>query len=90
MAPAIVNGLFYGVLAVVAGSAIIAIGGGGVRPMQQRWEQTLQRYDEEKPKVRQESQGASERIADRAAELKGKAQSARNGDTGLRGVRTGA
>ncbi|HSH59638.1 MAG TPA: hypothetical protein VK988_08370 [Acidimicrobiales bacterium] len=29
IAPAIVNGLFYAVLAVVAGSAVIAIGGGG-------------------------------------------------------------
>ena len=74
VAPAIVNGLFYAVLAIVAGSAIIAIGGGGIRPMQQRWEQTLQRYDDEKPKVRQEAQGASDRIAQRAQEVKGKAK----------------
>jgi hypothetical protein len=32
LAPAIVNGLFYAMLAVVAGSAIIAIGGGALTP----------------------------------------------------------
>jgi uncharacterized membrane protein YccC len=50
----IVNGLFYAILAIVAGSAIIAIGGGGVQPMRRRWEHTLQRYDEEKEQVRAE------------------------------------
>jgi mechanosensitive ion channel-like protein len=51
IAPAIVNATFYAVLAIIAGSAIIAIGGGGVQPMRQRWERTLQRYDEEKPRL---------------------------------------
>ncbi len=35
VAPAIVTGLFYAILAIVVGSAVIAIGGGGVKPMQQ-------------------------------------------------------
>lgn len=30
IAPAIVTGLFYAILAIVVGSAVIAIGGGGV------------------------------------------------------------
>lgn len=51
IAPAIVTGLFYAVLAVVAGSAIIAIGGGGIAPMRTRWEQALEKYDAEKPKA---------------------------------------
>ena len=51
IAPAIVNGLFNAVLAVVVGSAVIAIGGGGIQPMRGRWEQALARYDEEKPNV---------------------------------------
>ena len=80
IAPAIVNGLFYATLAVIAGSAIIAIGGGGIRPMQQRWEQTLQRYDEEKSKIRQETNGAGDRMAERAQELKGQAAASRGGD----------
>jgi hypothetical protein len=67
IAPAIVNGLFYAVLAVVAGSAIVAIGGGGIAPMQQRWMQALQRYDAEKPRVQMEMQSARQRVEDRAA-----------------------
>lgn len=57
----IVNGMFYAILAIVAGSAIVAIGGGGIQPMRHRWERTLARYDEEKPKVRQELQTSRER-----------------------------
>lgn len=51
IAPAIVNGLFYGMLALVVGSGIIAIGFGGVQPMQQRWERALDRIDEEAPRA---------------------------------------
>jgi hypothetical protein len=68
IAPAIVNGLFYALLAIVAGSAIIAIGGGGIAPMQQRWQRALQRYDEEKPRIQQHAQGARQRVEARAAE----------------------
>jgi hypothetical protein len=53
IAPSIINGLFYAILAVVAGSAIVAIGGGGIGPMRQRWENVLNRYDEEKPRLQQ-------------------------------------
>jgi hypothetical protein len=45
IAPAIVTGLFYALLAIIAGSAIIAIGGGGIRPMRRRWEQALDRLE---------------------------------------------
>jgi len=38
IAPAIVNGLFYAMLAIIVGSAIVAIGGGGIRTMQRYWE----------------------------------------------------
>jgi hypothetical protein len=59
IAPAIVTGLFYALLAVIAGSAIVAIGGGGIVPMRERWERTLRRYDEEKPRLREQMQGGS-------------------------------
>lgn len=52
----IVNGLFYALLAIVVGSAIVAVGGGGIQPMRQRWERALARYDEEKPRFREELQ----------------------------------
>jgi hypothetical protein len=38
IAPAIVTGLFYAILIAVVGSAIVAIGGGGIRTMQRYWE----------------------------------------------------
>jgi hypothetical protein len=40
------------------GSGIIAIGFGGVQPMQQRWQRALDRIDEEAPRARQEMQRA--------------------------------
>jgi hypothetical protein len=74
IAPAIVNGLFYGILAIIVGSAIIAIGGGGIQPMRARWEQTLQRYDEEKPKVQQQMETAGGRVRQRAVEVRDRAE----------------
>jgi Conserved TM helix len=38
IAPAIVNGLFYAILAIIVGSAIVAIGGGGIQTMRRYWE----------------------------------------------------
>ncbi len=51
IAPTIVDGLFYALLAIVAGSLIIAIGGGGIQPMRSRWEMWLSRAEEEAPKI---------------------------------------
>ncbi len=56
IAPAIVNGLYYAVLAVVAGSAIVAIGGGGIQPMRQQWEKTMTKMQEQAPQVKQQAQ----------------------------------
>jgi hypothetical protein len=52
IAPAIVTGLFYALLAIVAGSAIIAIGGGGIRPMREQWEQAIDRLEDHTPRRR--------------------------------------
>lgn len=68
IAPNIVNGLFYAILAVVAGSAIVAIGGGGIEPMRRYWQRTLDRVESEAPRVQQEAQGAGDRIQERAQE----------------------
>jgi len=89
IAPAIVNGLFYALLAIIAGSAIIAIGGGGIAPMRTKWEQALAKADEEAPKLKQEAQGSKEDIARRAQERKAQAQSS-SGDTTTRTERPGA
>jgi hypothetical protein len=52
IAPAIVNGLFYALLAIVVGSAVIAIGGGGIVPMRRQWEKAIDRAEEEAPRLR--------------------------------------
>jgi hypothetical protein len=58
IATAVVNAVLYAALAAVAGIAIVAIGGGGIRPMQQRWERALGRYDAEKPVLAQQARQA--------------------------------
>ncbi len=63
IAPAIVNGLFYALLAVIVGSAIVAIGGGGIQPMRDRWERALSRIEEEAPEARQRMQERRRRPA---------------------------
>jgi hypothetical protein len=52
IAPAIVVGVFYAMLAAVVGILIVAVGGGGIMPMRQRWDSALNRLDDEVPKVR--------------------------------------
>lgn len=68
IAPAIVNGLFYALLAIVVGVTIVAVGGGGIAPMRGRWQRALDRLDDEAPRIREEAQGAREQIAERARE----------------------
>jgi len=71
IAPEIVNALFYGLIAVVVGSAIVAIGGGGIQPMRARWERALQKWDEEQPRLRSEiEQARAEREAKRQIDLR--------------------
>lgn len=55
IAPEIVNGLFYAMLALLVGVGIVAIGGGGIQPMRERWQRALTRMDQEGPRVRQEA-----------------------------------
>ena len=65
IAPAIVTGLFYALLAIIVGSLVIAVGGGGIVPMRERWQNVLDKYDEEKPKVQQAAKGSQTRIKQR-------------------------
>lgn len=76
IAPAIVTGLFYALLAIVVGSSVIAIGGGGVGPMRQRWERALARLDEEVPQARQQAEGAGDRVKERASQRAQQAKAA--------------
>jgi Flp pilus assembly pilin Flp len=51
IAAAVVNAILYAVLAALVGIAIVAVGGGGIKTMAQRWEAVAARYDQEKPRI---------------------------------------
>ena len=56
IAPNIVEGLYYAILALIVGSGIVAIGGGGIAPMRAQWEKAMARAEEEGPRARQHLQ----------------------------------
>ena len=68
IAPNIVNGLFYAILAIIVGSAVVAIGGGGIQTMSRYWERFAQRAEQESSNVRSQASGSTERIRERAQE----------------------
>ncbi len=77
----IIQTLFTAILAVLACSAIIAIGGGGIQPMRARWESALSKYDQEKETVRSEvSKTSTEDLKQHAQQRKEQLESA--GSTG--------
>jgi len=55
IAPAIVTGLFYAMLAIVVGSAVIAIGGAGVTEMRPYVRRALEKADSEASNVKEEA-----------------------------------
>ncbi len=71
----VVNAVMYAFLVAIVGVVIVAVGGGGIKPMTSRWEQTLAKYDEEKPKMAEQLRNAPS-VKDQAAQAKEKAQQA--------------
>jgi hypothetical protein len=53
IAPAIVNGLYYAILAIIVGSAIVAVGGGGIQTMRKYWEQASSGVERKGSEVKQ-------------------------------------
>lgn len=47
----VVNSVLYAALAALVGIAVVAVGGGGIKTMSQRWEATAARYDAEKARL---------------------------------------
>ena len=76
IAPSIVRGLYFAILAIVVGSSIVAVGGGGIRTMSRYWEKAAQKAESEAGKVRNQAQGSAERVASRANERKADLQDA--------------
>lgn len=67
IAPEIVNGLFYAMLAIIVGVSVVAIGGGGIQPMRAQWEKALNRVEQEAPKLKLEvERGARNATTDTA------------------------
>jgi hypothetical protein len=62
----VVNGLFYAALAIVVGSAVVAVGGGGITTMKRYWERASQRAEQESGKIKQQADRATDRIQERA------------------------
>ena len=52
IAPRIVTGLWYGLLAAVVGSVVVAVGGGGIRTMQRYWERAAGSAESRGPELR--------------------------------------
>jgi hypothetical protein len=70
IAPTIVRGLFFALLAIVVGSAVVAIGGGGIKTMSRYWERASLRAEQESSNIKQQTQGSKERLQQRAQERK--------------------
>jgi hypothetical protein len=55
IAPRIVTGLWYAILAIVVGSAVVAIGGGGIKTMQRYWERATTTAEQRAQQAQQAS-----------------------------------
>jgi Conserved TM helix len=51
IAPRIVTGLWYAILAIVVGSAVVAVGGGGIKTMQRYWERATTKAEQRGPEL---------------------------------------
>jgi hypothetical protein len=63
IAPRIVTGLWYAILAIVVGSAVVAIGGGGIKTMQRYWERATTRAEERTPELKRQAQQSGQTAA---------------------------
>jgi hypothetical protein len=83
VAEPIVTGLFYALLALVVGVGIVAIGGGGVQPMRDRWQRALNRLDQEAPQIRAEAQtgGGREALRQQGDEVRREVQNEHPAET---------
>jgi mechanosensitive ion channel-like protein len=60
IAPRIVTGLWYALLAAVVGSVIVAVGGGGIRTMQRYWERAAGRAEQRGPQLRDQARASAQ------------------------------
>jgi len=77
----VVNAVLYASLAAVVGVIVVAVGGGGIAPMRQRWETTLAKVEAEAPRAAAQARGT-----DPVAAVRTEAQSAVGGTTDTRTI----
>lgn len=70
IAPAVVMGLFYAMLAIVVGTTIVAFGGGGIPIARRYLERWAARLEGESGAMKDEMEGAGDRIKERVAARK--------------------
>jgi flagellar biosynthesis protein FliQ len=76
----VVNAVLYASLAALVGVIVVAVGGGGIAPMRQRWEQTLAKVEAEAPRAAAEVGGT-----DPVAAVRTEAESYAGGGVGSGG-----
>ncbi|MFN8157044.1 MAG: hypothetical protein U0R68_06485 [Candidatus Nanopelagicales bacterium] len=54
IAPYVVNGLYTAALVAIVGVVVVAVGGGGIEPMRERWREALRTYDDGRRTVMEE------------------------------------
>jgi hypothetical protein len=82
IATTVTTPLLIAILAALVGVIVVGAGGGLIKPMQQRWEKTLAKYDEEKPKMAEAARNApsvqqqAQQAAAKAKQMGGNTQGA--------------
>jgi Conserved TM helix len=82
IAPSIVRGLYYALLAILVGSSVVAIGGGGIQTMRRYWERAADRAEVESNSIRQEARGVKDRVTHRADDRRRQVEDATPGGPG--------
>jgi hypothetical protein len=67
IAPAIVNGLYYAILAIIVGSAVVAVGGGGIQTMRGYWERTSSKLESKGQEMKQS--GSPQAVAEQIGQM---------------------
>jgi small-conductance mechanosensitive channel len=75
----IVQTLFTALVFTIGAILVVAVGGGGIKTMSQYWDRWSSKLEQEKGNIKQEAQGATERIQERAQERKEQIQGGTSG-----------
>jgi hypothetical protein len=89
IAEEIVTTLFTAMVFTIGAILVVAVGGGGIKTMSQYWDRWSGKLEQESSNIKDEAEGASERIQQRAEERKEQLQGAGNSG-GSRPGATGA